>query len=747
MGSDSGNGKDKDKQQDKKDNGPSFFDNFVEDLGNLFSGNVTSPHSAYDVRNAEAMAEKHGRRDEHAYKDYLPGGKYGRGSNGYNSAEFYAAGQNQEYARRAAITRMARTKEPHYEAVLDDSVGPLGLNASADVAKVQEGLNAAGLNVEADGVISTETVNKTKAFQQENGLKVDGQVNPGGPTERALQGRLNKSGETAQMQPGQVSIERQVETLREMEAAKAARQRQQQAAIAKARQRTSYASAWQQELAKPPTERRTLKAFAADYHKANGITSGYAPNAKQVASLTPPSTPNRRTDTAKAHAPNATQATAAARHANEFMGLGATGGRASPQAGLLDGASHYKNVLEALNAMGYGKPKSVRSLPHVPQRIENSPLDPNYDWEVEKRALSKGSAKELRQAFENFEAQTAFDPGVRERLPEGLREYLGAYQNRYHGTYGNIEFERRRNAHLAGLKAANSQSLLGIEGDVVNGLVNAFAPTSHKTHLAEINILHNGTPAQKADLYEHMARVLMTDPKTFEKYPGELKGAYTAYQKYARNPYTGITGYPVELERYGLLAGDEASAGTYTMQSLVQKPLKSALNAAAVIDLTSPNGADWSAFDRQLGKINALVPDNVQFTRGHQAHTQLSEMGFFVGRRAGPISIASVPLGVMSSAGEIARDLAKRGVSVEGQRIGAAVVGLTSAMSGKLSKNGVRLVNKGLKQTLGKSLKELTGKDFEIINEILIGEGINMTTEGLVKEVAGSKKGLETEDK
>ena len=180
-------------------------------------------------------------------------------------------------------------------------------------------------------MISAETVNKTKAFQQENGLKVDRQVNPGGPTEKALQGRLNKSGEAPQTQPGQVSIERQVETLREMEAAKAARQRQQQAAIAKARQRTSYASAWQQELAKPATERRTPKAFAADYHKANGIASGYAPNAKQVASLIPPSTPNRQAETAKAPTPKTTQATAAARHANEFMGLGATGGPVTAQ--------------------------------------------------------------------------------------------------------------------------------------------------------------------------------------------------------------------------------------------------------------------------------------------------------------------------------------------------------------------------------------------------------------------------------
>ena len=339
MGSDSGNGKDsakvKAEEKQKVAEEERQKQDYLEKLSKAKGWERFKLGSQYGYKNWTGKQSQHrpGEYDRVLQRklkqaDFMSGGVYE--NEGRASQPSGAEASQQDDVRRAHAERfhLANSASPkgrgRYEVpqeTLGDSVGPLGLNASADVAKVQEGLNAAGLNVEADGVISTETVNKTKAFQQENGLKVDGQVNPGGPTEKALQGRLNKSGEAPQTQPGQVSIERQVETLREMEAAKAARQRQQQAAIAKARQRTSYASAWQQELAKPPTERRTPKAFAADYHKANGITSGYAPNAKQVASLTPPSTPNRQTETAKAPTPKTTQATAAARHANEFEGV------------------------------------------------------------------------------------------------------------------------------------------------------------------------------------------------------------------------------------------------------------------------------------------------------------------------------------------------------------------------------------------------------------------------------------------
>ncbi len=59
--------------------------NFVEDLGNLLSGNWENPFSAHDNRTAQEKANRFGGRKE----DYLPGGKYGRDSRFSHAAAFH----------------------------------------------------------------------------------------------------------------------------------------------------------------------------------------------------------------------------------------------------------------------------------------------------------------------------------------------------------------------------------------------------------------------------------------------------------------------------------------------------------------------------------------------------------------------------------------------------------------------------------------------------------------------------------
>ena len=226
MGSDSG----KDSGQEKS--GPSFFDNLAEDLGNVLSGNVTSPHSAYDVRNADAMAKNsHGQKE-----DYLPGGKYGPGSGSYSPSEFHNAGiekqdglgskspdnaQNatdvsgpsravQSLLKEDALTGLST---PSLSPTIDDSVGPLGLNKTKDVSKVQAALVDEGDLDEQTGYIGTKTLDATKAFQDKKGLKVDGQINPGGPTERALLGARSEIASPYSRAPaGTPSIEQQTKT-------------------------------------------------------------------------------------------------------------------------------------------------------------------------------------------------------------------------------------------------------------------------------------------------------------------------------------------------------------------------------------------------------------------------------------------------------------------------------------------------------------------------------------------------------
>jgi len=81
-----------------------FFGNMAEDLGSIFSGNVTSHHSAYDVRNAIAMADKYGYfpKDADRKAPWLRGGQYGPGGGSYSPSELHNAGINAQATRKAS---------------------------------------------------------------------------------------------------------------------------------------------------------------------------------------------------------------------------------------------------------------------------------------------------------------------------------------------------------------------------------------------------------------------------------------------------------------------------------------------------------------------------------------------------------------------------------------------------------------------------------------------------------------------
>ena len=72
--------------------------------------------------------------------------------------------------------------------MITDTVGPNGKNKPSDVQALQEALvrNAVMNPNLVTGYIGTATQDATKAFQEQNNLKVDGIVNLGGPTEAAL---------------------------------------------------------------------------------------------------------------------------------------------------------------------------------------------------------------------------------------------------------------------------------------------------------------------------------------------------------------------------------------------------------------------------------------------------------------------------------------------------------------------------------------------------------------------------------
>ncbi|NQU61014.1 MAG: peptidoglycan-binding protein [Rhodospirillales bacterium] len=78
-----------------------------------------------------------------------------------------------------------------------DSVGMEGSNARRDVAKVESLLDRAGALdlAKTDGVtgfFGARTDEAVKKFQKDRGLKVDGLINPNGPTLRTLAANANK---------------------------------------------------------------------------------------------------------------------------------------------------------------------------------------------------------------------------------------------------------------------------------------------------------------------------------------------------------------------------------------------------------------------------------------------------------------------------------------------------------------------------------------------------------------------------
>ena len=97
----------------------------------------------------------------------------------------------------AAVTaaRQARSSRSQKggKETLGGSVGPHGLNQADDVARVQTALVEEEQLDEVTGYPGTKMVDATKKHQAQKGLKVDGIINPGGPTEASLFGEKTKT--------------------------------------------------------------------------------------------------------------------------------------------------------------------------------------------------------------------------------------------------------------------------------------------------------------------------------------------------------------------------------------------------------------------------------------------------------------------------------------------------------------------------------------------------------------------------
>lgn len=145
MGSDSGSDKSGGEQttlqtQQKKDEGFSFFGNLAEDLSSIANGTFTSPHSAYDKRNADAKVRENGldpnsKKGREMAKAFLRGGEYGPGGKQYNPSDLHRAGKAAARVTRRSDTR---TLEGGSERVHSLEAKTVGVDLNARAVEVAE---------------------------------------------------------------------------------------------------------------------------------------------------------------------------------------------------------------------------------------------------------------------------------------------------------------------------------------------------------------------------------------------------------------------------------------------------------------------------------------------------------------------------------------------------------------------------------------------------------------------------------
>ncbi|NVK19351.1 MAG: hypothetical protein HWE30_11695 [Methylocystaceae bacterium] len=249
-------------------------------------------------------------------------------------------------------------------------------------------------------------------------------------------------------------------------------------------------------------------------------------------------------------------------------------------------------------------------------------------------------------------------------------------------------------------------------------------PTQYSKELAS-SIRQRREAGLEESAFDDMLQVLAHDPEGFEKFPLSDKSAYRAYQSKLRtnDPGNRTASQETQVKRNAIEASRAAGAAQY----IVPEAKRSFFDAAANVThgaLTLSGGSkeklDEVEATRQRKHKENPVP------RLYQGRTP----GKYVGNLLDLHPIAA-PLG---AAGKAAKDLEKVGTSVEGQRLGAAVMGAVSALGVRSVKLSTRKVKDYLRKKFGKNWsKRLTPQELEAVNDHLIGQGLETGAKSLIE--------------
>ncbi len=110
----------------------------------------------------------------------------------------YPNGETERAVQRAFL-KQDRSEPPPQKTMLTNSVGNNRKNEASDVIAVQQKLSTLGYvsplkRFEPTGILDNDTVKGIRSFQRNNGLTVDGWLEPNGETEQALNSHNKPSG-------------------------------------------------------------------------------------------------------------------------------------------------------------------------------------------------------------------------------------------------------------------------------------------------------------------------------------------------------------------------------------------------------------------------------------------------------------------------------------------------------------------------------------------------------------------------
>jgi len=220
------------------------------------------------------------------------------------------------------------------------------------------------------------------------------------------------------------------------------------------------------------------------------------------------------------------------------------------------------------------------------------------------------------------------------------------------------------------------------------------------------------------DAFADMQNILLKDPQGFQKFSRENRAAYQAYQKKQRQHWRpDRTVDDVEqVKRNAIKASREAGAGSYILPEAKRAFFNNATDVAhGAVVLSGSNQAQIDAIEktRQRKIAENPIPDIYK--------------GRTIGHYADDLVNLNLLSAALSAAGQTAKDLEKKGVSKDGQQIGAALMGLVGFGGTKTTKFGAGEIKEFLAKKFGKNWsKRLMPKDVEVLNDQLIGQGLQV---------------------